>query len=111
MKITDKHCPVGLYYQRELAAGHNAKIQEAIRGLEAVASNIKLSDFEWSTRAKNQWEWVLKLETALDVLNMSRSELMRTPNFGRKCLDEVYDMLRATNLMWLAAYKWEGSAP
>ena len=58
--------------------------------------NIRLSNIELTVRTSNCL-YGMGLTTLGDLARMSEAELLRQPNFGRKCLTEVRTLLSSTD--------------
>jgi DNA-directed RNA polymerase alpha subunit len=66
-----------------------------------------LDSVSWSTRVKHVLFNQLQLEIFGDLCALTASDLLRQPNFGRRSLKEVQDILRSYGLK-LTRERWEG---
>jgi hypothetical protein len=57
----------------------------------------RIDDLEFSTRVHNALG-AMKVETVFELVQMTESELMRSPNLGRKSLFEIKDTLAGQGL-------------
>lgn len=61
------------------------------------AASLSVEEFDFSVRTKNCFR-SMNIRTLSDLLQKTEAELLKGPNFGRKSLNEIKDVLRPVGL-------------